>query len=525
LTNKSITKATGIVTIFSVLSLLFNFLVSILIAKYFGAQGKTDAFFMAMSIPDMVLKIFQLGTISIIFVPIFTEYLVKNKENEAWDFVNIVLNFIMFLFVPLILICIIFAPQIVSLIAPGFDVITKILTIKLARILFPNFFLILLSGILISIFTSYKEFTLTAITQALRPVLVILLLFFSYRTIGIFSLGFGNVFASLSIITILVFALFKKGFRYKFTTDFNHPEFRAMLILVVPFIFQAIVAQSSTIINNIIISFLGKGSLSYLNYADKIVGAFSVFLFTGLPLVIFPVFAEEITIGNINKLKNLALKSVKILQTLTVPICIFLAVFSRPLIQLVFERKAFSSVDTQMTSQVLYLHIFTLIFTGYNVILTKILYAMRETKQLALISIVSIVVFLTVALILVRPLGLQGLVCAGLASGLVTTAGTTMAVQKKYPGFCKGYYGIHMIKLLIITLLSLILVYPLYKVLFVTYQGINIYLKMIGLASIIGLEFIVFGILGIVFKVEEIKIIIGKLKTFFVNKKAQEVTA
>lgn len=517
--KQGITKAAGIVTFFAILNLLFSFILSVLIAKYFGAQGQTDAFFMAMSIPDMVLKIFQMGTISIIFVPIFVKYIIKNQENQAWELANIVLNFLIILFIPLILICIIYAPQIVSLIAPGFDVNTKNLTIKLARILFPNFFLILLSGILISIFTSYKEFTLTSIIRLLRPVLVILVLFFTYRTLGIFSLGYGYLFVSLCSITILVYALSKKGFRYRFTTDFNHPEFKAMLILIVPFIFQAIVAQGSTILNNIIVSFLPEGSLSYLSYADKIVRAFSLVLLSGLPLVVFPRFAENITVDNIKELKSMAFKSVKILQTFTVPVCIYVVAFGNHFVRLMFERNAFTSVDTHMTSRVLYLHIFTLIFVGYNVILTKILYAMKKTKTLSIISIISIVTFLTVALALVKPMGIQGLVIAGLVLNLVMTIGGTIALQRKYPGFCKGYYGIYMIKLLVMALSSLLLVYPLYKILFRAYQGINIYLQITNLGLIIGLGFVIFAVLGMLFKVDEINIIVEKIKYFVINEK------
>ncbi|MEW6558541.1 MAG: lipid II flippase MurJ, partial [Elusimicrobiota bacterium] len=394
----------------------------------------------------------------------------------------------------------------------GFSGETKILTIRLSRILFPNFFLILLAGILTSVFTSYKEFGLTSVVRIVHPVLVIMLLFLSKSILGVLSLGLGNILGSLLTIIILIYALYLKGYRYIFTVNFNHAEFKNLLFLIVPFIFQSIIAQGSTIITNIIVSFLSEGSLSYLNYADKIVRVFSGILFSGLPLVIFPVFAEKITNNNIMELKTLALKAIRVLQTLTIPLCVYIVFLGRSVIHLFFERGEFNGTDTQMTYQVLSLHVFTLIFTGYNLILTKILYAMRKTKQIAVMSIISIIMFLIVSLILVKLIGIQGFVIAGLVSLLTMTVGATMIIQQRYPGFCNGFYGIYIIKIILLTLLSLILVYSLSRLIFICYGRLNINWEMVNIVLTIGLGSAIFSFLGLVFKTEEILIFYRKIK-------------
>ena len=80
---------------------------------YFKKEVQSD---WGPGIPDLVL-IF--GAISAAVIPIFSGYLIKSKD-EAWAYFSTLLNVFFGFLIIVSLILIIFAPAVISLIAPGF---------------------------------------------------------------------------------------------------------------------------------------------------------------------------------------------------------------------------------------------------------------------------------------------------------------------------------------------------------------------------------------------------------------------
>jgi len=51
------------------------------VTYYFGAEAKTDAFYVAFRIPNLLRRLFAEGSLTISFIPVFTSYL-ENKSRE-----------------------------------------------------------------------------------------------------------------------------------------------------------------------------------------------------------------------------------------------------------------------------------------------------------------------------------------------------------------------------------------------------------------------------------------------------------
>ena len=67
-------KSTAVVSLMTLISRILGLLRDILFAKYFGASGGTDAFFVAFKIPNFMRRLFAEGAFSQAFVPVFSEY-------------------------------------------------------------------------------------------------------------------------------------------------------------------------------------------------------------------------------------------------------------------------------------------------------------------------------------------------------------------------------------------------------------------------------------------------------------------
>jgi Lipid II flippase MurJ len=61
------------------------FVVAIIVARLFGANLQTDAYFLALSIPT-IFNAAHLGALKAVFIPVFTRYINENpaEEKKCW---------------------------------------------------------------------------------------------------------------------------------------------------------------------------------------------------------------------------------------------------------------------------------------------------------------------------------------------------------------------------------------------------------------------------------------------------------
>ncbi len=93
----------------SILSGAFVLMVTVLVSRFLGLirnrllvhnfdTTQTDIFFGAFKLPDLLFQLLIFGTLSVAFIPTFTEYLNKKGEKEAFDFASKILNLSLLLF-------------------------------------------------------------------------------------------------------------------------------------------------------------------------------------------------------------------------------------------------------------------------------------------------------------------------------------------------------------------------------------------------------------------------------------------
>src|SRR5512133_4105731 len=87
--NERVVRAAGIVGIATMLSRIFGFIRDMVVAAFFGAGLKTDAFFVAFRIPNLLRRLLAEGSLTVSFVPVFTEYLKNRTREEALELADI----------------------------------------------------------------------------------------------------------------------------------------------------------------------------------------------------------------------------------------------------------------------------------------------------------------------------------------------------------------------------------------------------------------------------------------------------
>jgi putative peptidoglycan lipid II flippase len=164
----SLTKKVGIAALIMMASVLLSRVIGLLrnmvIGYIGGASGAVDAYQVAFIIPEILNHVVASGFLSVTFIPIFSNYLVQNKEAEGWKVFSLIVTTFGAMLIVLIGIAFIFAPQLVALTAPGLKDTAQIASaVRMTRIILPAQLFFFLGGMLMAVQFTKERFKLPAL--------------------------------------------------------------------------------------------------------------------------------------------------------------------------------------------------------------------------------------------------------------------------------------------------------------------------------------------------------------------------
>lgn len=427
--KKSIQKGAFIATIAILGSRIFGLVREQVFAFFFGASFVMDAFIAAFRIPNLLRDLFAEGALSQSFVAIFSQ---KSQESdeEAYKLANRVLGFVIILLAVIVILGIIFSPQLVSLIATGFEGEKFILTTKLNRILFPFIFFVSMASVLMGMLNAKHKFfipqsastffNISSILVGLaclaifeprflpymlqkmngEPVSIpnsILSNAIMYMAVGTLTGGFVQFFIQL-------FPLYKLNFKFKPRFDFKDSAFINVLKLTGPAIIGGAAVQVNVMINTWFASYLADGSIAYLNFAFRLMqfplGVFGV----AVAVASAPTLAKLVTKNDETQLKKILRSSLQMSLFLSIPSTVGLFLLSKPIITLIYQHGQFSNLDTLNTAHALMAY--SLGITAYSLIkiYQPAFLAYHDAKTPMRISLFSIILNFSINWLLIKVL-------------------------------------------------------------------------------------------------------------------------
>ena len=208
-------KAAGVVGAATLSSRVLGFVRDAVIAWFFGAGFSSDAFIAAFRIPNLLRRLFAEGALSAAFIPVFTEYVVNNDQDEAFNLARSAFRMLSVILIIVTVGGILLSPWIVRLIAPGFDPEKMTLTVTLTRLMFPYFFCIGLVALCMGILNVLGHFAAPAFAPVLLNLAIIgSVLFISpIMTTPIIGLALGVLVGGVLQLALQLPVLVRKGFR------------------------------------------------------------------------------------------------------------------------------------------------------------------------------------------------------------------------------------------------------------------------------------------------------------------------
>ncbi len=425
--NSRVARAAGVVGMATLLSRLFGFLRDMIVAGLFGAGLATDAFFVAFRIPNLLRRLLAEGSLTVSFVPVFTDYLKNKSREDAMTLARVTFTALSILLVFVSLLGIILSPLIVTVMAPGFvkSPAHYELTVYLTRLMFPYIFFLSLVALCMGILNSLRHFAAPALAPVLLNISIISAALFLRNLVQppIVALAIGVVIGGVLQLALQIPFLLRRGVKLRPDFHFRHPGLKRTGTLMLPAFFGAAIYQINIFIGTIIASLLPAGSVSFLYYADRIVelplGVFAIAVGTAT----LPSFSEHVSRGQFDQLKKTLSFSLRLLLFITIPATVALIALRIPIISVLFQRGEFNLPSTLQTSRALLCYSVGLPAFSVIRIIVAAHYSLQDTKSPLKAAIVALIVNALLSLALLFPLQHAGL---ALATSIASTVNVAM---------------------------------------------------------------------------------------------------
>lgn len=395
-------------------------------AGILGAGPVSDAFVIALTFPNLFRRLFGEGAFSTAFVPMFSGQLTEHGKEQAMAFAGRVFTLLALLLAALVLLFEAFMPEIMHLIAPGFEQGSDraLLAVDYMRITTPYLFFICLVAMLGGVLNSLDRFGAMAATPILFNLSLISALLLAGQGMGETT---GHMLAwGVAISGMIQFAwmlFWCKGTRSipRLRLPALSEDIKTLGRRLLPSLFSHGVMQISLVAGMIMASSLPAGSVSFIYYADRLtqlpLGVVGVAIATALLPRLSRAVKEASLGGDQTTAGHYQSRATEFALILTLPAAVALGVIGTPIVAVLFGRGAFEADDVAATGIALQAFSFGLpAFVAMKVLQTGF-FAREDTKTPFYAGVAAMVAYLAFAGGLMMVLAPRGLGHVGLALG------------------------------------------------------------------------------------------------------------
>lgn len=504
-----VAQSAVMISICTLVSKFLGFLREVMIASKFGSGMETDTYFVAMT--ATVIIVGTLGSaLNTTLIPIFSEVGERYGHKGKLVYLNNIMNLVLIVTLLMMAFGFFGAPLIVKILAKGFEGEQFHLAVKLNRIGLPIVMLLGFTHVLAGFLNSNQIFGPPAIAGV--PYNIVFLIYLSLFAISpkVETLMLITGLATFFQFLIHIPAIKHMGYKFKPGVNLKDPFLRKAMILVGPVLLGSAVQQINVIIDRTLASELRDGSLSALTYASRINEMVIAVFVMAITTVVFPMLSNAFAKDDTEGVKEILGQGVNVILLVTVPATIGMILLAKPVVHLFFERGAFTSDATNMTSIALIFYSVGLVGSSLRLMLNRVYYSFQDTVTPMKNGAIAVVINIIFNLILVRKMEHAGLALATSISATATTILLFLSLRKKIGPIGLGQYLNAFLKT---TLASLIMGFVVY----VIYYKIGSFLpegKIIQMAilllSVLG-GMVTYFCMCILLKVEELQLVISKI--------------
>jgi len=367
--KNSFINSARLIAALTVVSRILGLIRDSLCAAYFGT-AVLHYFYMGWAIPNLFRRLFGEGALSAALIPVYTEQRRQdNKKAQLLARAVVTLLTIILAFLTLLgLSCIYLGRHFGS-----FQGKTELVLI-LTAIMLPYMIFICLVATVGGLLNVHRHFSAPAAAPIVLNICMIAAVLWFRRYFGdtvwdqIYAVAVSVLVAGFLQLLMQYPALRKAGIDLRPCFSFHQPGIRKIIHLMTPMLVGLAAVQINTYIDWLIAYFLSatpetgdsfilwnhtfsypvkEGSVTVLNYAQRLyhfpLGVFGVALATA----IFPLLSRHAADRDIRAFSDTLTQGLRMVIFIGLPASVGMIILRNPLVQIIFQRKAFTATDTQ----------------------------------------------------------------------------------------------------------------------------------------------------------------------------------
>lgn len=427
--SNSIIKSSFWVLVIIGLGKLFSFARDIVISSKFGSTYQTDAYFAANNIPSIIFTAI-ISSYIILLIPTYKKIQLLDGTLDANLFVSRVITLLFLFSITLTFLGYFFIENLIFIVAPGFDQQTTELAVILGKVLVLSFPLSSVTLVLATISNANNKFYAPHIIPLTSSFIVILGALLFADDYGIIVIALAGVF-SFFIQLIIQSLISQSHFKYVIHKKILDRNLKKMTFLLLPIFLGYSVDQINLLVNSILSSGLSEGSLSSLNYAQRLQATINGTLSTALITVIYPLLSRLIAENKIKELTAIMTQSLRGVFIVLIPVVVYLGFYSKQFVSLIYYRGQFDELALEQTSSVFFFYAFNVIFISLREVLLRLYYVKNNTRIPFYTSVLSLIINIVLSLLLLEYMAVSGLALANLIATVISAFALLALVSSK----------------------------------------------------------------------------------------------
>lgn len=497
-------RATVLLMIVTIVSKILGLFRDSVLASAYGTGKYAAVYSTANSISTILFAV--IGTaLATSLIPLYNKLASEDSTERAMGFLNSVVNLVVIVCLSIAGLGIIFAGPLVKVFAPGYQGDVYTLCVQYTRILLPSIVFVGLANIFTSYLQIKKRYVIPGFIGMPYSIIIIVSIYLSLKTSPM-VLVIGTLIAISAKALFQLPFVYKEGYRYRPKINLKDPVMKDMMILILPVVIGVGANQINSIVDKSLASLLGTEVVASFSYAIKLYEFVQALFITSILAVIYPRLSSMIVSDRMDSFLNSLKKTMNVIIVALVPIIVGCTVLSRQIVEVLFQRNAFTSKDTTMTASILWIYVIGILAFALRDVLTRGFYSMEDSKTPMINSIISIVFNISLNLILVKPLGYKGLAIATAVSAYIGLLLFNRSMRKKIEGYSSRDNYIVFVKSLFAALIMGLGVKLVYGIVASSLVG-GLLFKLIALASAVGVGVIIYALIMHFLRVEEYEMI------------------
>ena len=397
-----------------------GFIREVILAYFYGTSTIVDVYIASINIPSVIFGIIGVA-ITTSFIPIYSEVKSSEGDIEAMRFANNMLNILLILSSIIAFLGIVYSDWLVKIFVGGFQgeaynmcsIFTKISMITIVFTVVQYIY----NGFL----QIQGEFNQNSIMMLPYNIILIISIILGWKLNKFIILPIGVVLASMSQVLYLKYRIQKTNFKHIPFISLNNKYIKKTLILISPIFLSTAINELNIIVDRSMASRCIEGSISALNYSNKINSIFLEVVILSITTIVYPTLSQLFSEGKNKELNKWIEKYMYIIILICFPIALLINFLSVDIIRILFERGAFGKYEVEFTAAALKIISIGLISFALRDALNKVFYSLKDTKTPTKNGIISILINISLNILLVYKFSYLGLAFSTVLSSSICT--------------------------------------------------------------------------------------------------------